>query len=278
MKVHFVISTLIAVAVLGKWLAAEESRQAIRLREAAEVNHATILLSDLLPPNVSNQMQKIGATIELGKAPQAGILRVLYRDQILEGMRSNPELLNMMIVPPTVMVHFSGWPISKTRVRNAISEFLRKNGDGGFSENATIVLPGFLAASEPNYHLEVTKLRTDFFKPEIQAEVRCISPRSCGSFLVRVTSFQSEGFPQKLTRAISPRGAVGKSSDGSGPRLVAQGKPATLMLEDSTTRISLPVVCLGSGGLNERIRVMDKQSRRIYAAEVIGDQLLRASL
>jgi len=274
MKVHLVLSCLIVVAGLVAPLSGEQ----IRLRDSLEVNRAAILLSDLLPADTPSQMREISTKIELCRAPQPGSLRTLRQDQILAAMRSHPDLLPTMIVPPTVIVRSGGWKISEERVRTAIAEFLRINVNTVPSEPLTIILPEFLAATEPNYQLQVTRIRPDPFKAEVEAEVRCVSRRSCGAFLVRLTVPENEASQLNLARTISAPATKEKSPDDPRPRLVQQGKPATLILEDFTTRISLPVICLASGGLNERVRVIDKRSRKIYAAEVIGDQLLRANL
>jgi hypothetical protein len=278
MKPHRVLSALMAMAILGASLTGEETRQAIRLRDLVEVNHTAVLLSDLLPPNAPSRIREISTKIELCRAPQPGSLRTLRQDQILAAMTNHSELRPSMIVPSAVVIRSPGWPISETRVRDAISDFQGRNRNLALPENESLTLPEFLAASDPDYQLQVTRIRTDTFKSEIQAQVKCVVPRSCGVFLVRVASAQSQELHSNLPRNIPSPKISGKSSEDPGPKLVTQGKPATLILEDSTTRISIPVICLASGGLNERIRVMDKHSRRIYAAEVTGDQLLRAAL
>jgi hypothetical protein len=274
MKVHLVLSSLI----VGAGLVASLTGEQIRLRDSVEVSGAAVLLSDLLPADTPSQMREISTKIELCRAPQPGTLRTLRQDQILAAMRSHSDLLPTITVPSKVLVRSGGWTISEGCVRNAISEFLRKKQNSASLENAAIILPEFLAATEPNYQLEVTRIRTGLFKPEVEAEVRCVSRQSCGAFLVRLTSPNNEASQLNLARTISSPADKEKLPDNRQPRLVAQGKPATLILEDSTTRISLPVICLASGGLNERVRVIDKRSRKIYAAEVVGDQLLRANL
>jgi hypothetical protein len=73
--------------------------------------------------------------------------------------------------------------------------------------------------------------------------------------------------------------AAGQSTaTTSGIVLAEKGKPATLILDDGSMRISVRVICLQPGVLNQRIRVFEAQSRRVFHAEVVGAGLLHSTL
>lgn len=64
----------------------------------------------------------------------------------------------------------------------------------------------------------------------------------------------------------------------SGATLAEKGKPATLILDSGTMRISVRVICLQAGALNQEIRVLDARTRHVFHAEVVGAGLLHAAL
>jgi Chaperone for flagella basal body P-ring formation len=115
----------------------------------------------------------------------------------------------------------------------------------------------------------------------VQARLRCSSRASCAPFLVRVVltpSFSDHWRDELSSRSALNSIAMPTTTSISPPPLTTRGKPATLILEDRGMRISVPVVCLEPGVLNQRIRVFDKQSRHVFLAEIVGAGLLRASL
>ena len=59
--------------------------------------------------------------------------------------------------------------------------------------------------------------------------------------------------------------------------LAEKWKPATLVLDGGSVRISVRVICLQQGVLNQQIRVIEERSRRVFHAEVVGAGRLRAS-
>ena len=53
--------------------------------------------------------------------------------------------------------------------------------------------------------------------------------------------------------------------------LVHTGKSAIMVFEGNNMRMSLPVVCLQDGGRGQRVRVMNKDTKKIYVARVSGE-------
>ncbi|HXY16499.1 MAG TPA: hypothetical protein VEI26_18555 [Terriglobales bacterium] len=269
MRILFLTFCLISLnSVL---LAAEKFQEPIYLRDLVDVNHTTVLLSDLLPLNVSQRVQQSSEAVPLCRAPQTGSSRTLRVEQIMTALTTHADLVRQMVVPSMVVIRSSGWPISEAGVRKAISEFLSKSGNDPLPQNARLILPESMAAAEENFQLQVMRIRPGISGRGANARIRCLDHRSCGTFLVRVL------LPQGQEWRLNQMPAAPATAT-SGPALVARGKPATLLLENASTRISLPVICLESGLLDQRIKVFDKRSRRTFVALVVGEQMLHAEL
>jgi hypothetical protein len=175
-----------------------------------------------------------------------------------------------------VMPKRSAWPIQEPAVRRAISQSLEKQGAGSLPDGASISWPEFQVATEPDPRLQVTRTHWNVWQKTLEVNLRCVNRQSCGSVLVRVTWPPSAPEPLQGSR-LRPDTFARTGSIPASARLVDRGKPATLILEDTTMRISMPVICLEPGGLNQRIRVLDQQSRKVFLAEVAGDHLLHAA-
>jgi hypothetical protein len=277
------VGLAIAIIALSGWCLGSQSGDAIHLRETVEVNHEIVLLSDLLPTDAPTLIWKAGATLELCRAPQPGSVRILRAEQILASIASREDLVQQLVMPARVTIRYYGWPIKEANVRDAIAEFLRNHGsDGALPDNATLVLPESLAANEKDFQLQVTHMQWDVQRQAIEVRLRCSRRWSCGSFLARAVFAEplAELWRNGLPRAMSVDSTRHPETapDPGYPLLVARGKPATLILDNAMTRISMPVICLEPGGLKQRIRVFDKRSRQVFLAEVVGDHLLHASL
>jgi hypothetical protein len=281
----FLINVCLTVVMTAtcEWLAGQQAPGAIQLRDTVVIDHpGPVLLSDLLPSDAPVALRETGRNVALCRTPQAGTLRVLRAEQVLQTITTHADWVQRLTIPSRITIRYSGRPVSEGGVRDAISEFLRRHGwDSGLPESARLSLPEVAAAEGENF--QVTHVQWDTQRKAIEVRLGCSKPRPCGAFLGYVLLPQklSEDLRNGLTRAVfadlerSPRTAVPEDPH---PPLVAKGKNATLILEDATMRISVPVICLESGLLNQNIRVFDKRSRQVFLAHVVGDHLLRASL
>lgn len=279
----FAIGVVLATLTVASGRAlGEQTHQAIHLRDVVEVNDAKVLLSDLLPPGAPPNIRAVSSAVELCRAPQAGSSRPLHEEQIRKAIASQPGLhADNFLVPASVIVRSSGWPIKQSDVRDVVSDFLRQHGSNdGLPHRAQLHLPEFLVAAEPGFKLQVTRMHWDATAQKIEIQVRCSNRKSCGKFLVRVGLPSTEEWPTNLVRSIpiNSRATAETGTAAGSPSLVTRGTPATLILQDANTRIFVPVVCLQPGWLNQRIRVFEKRSRQVFLAEVVGDHLLRANL
>lgn len=288
---YVLLATILLVANPLLWGVRNQERNdpLVQLRDAVGVKRNRVWLSDLLPADASPALQKASASIELCPAPQPGSARVLDAEQIATKLAGHPELLRRLAIPPRMTVRYAGWPIAEEGVRLAISAFLRQQGlrehrgTRDLPDVARIEWPRPLSATQQNPKLEVVGLAWDNRQQSVQVRLRCSPRAACGNFLVHVV------LPAPL--AEQWRQQLGFSSDwnlsadekqsavnGAGAVLAEKGKPATLMLDDGSMRISVRVICLQGGVLNQEIRVVEARSRHVFHAEVVGVGLLHASL
>jgi hypothetical protein len=270
---------------------ADRSEAVVRLRDAVEVKRNRVWLSDLLPVDAPSSLQKAGAAIELCAAPQPGSARVLDAEQIITRLAGQPEVLRQLAIPPRITIRYEGWPIAEATVRIAISKFLREQGllapgllapgkQGDLPDAARLEWLRPLAATEEHPMLQVAGVDWDNRQQSLQLRLRCSKRAACGNFLVHVVL--PAPVEEEWHRRLKPGTGLNSAQSGQGLQpgtaLAEKGKPAMLVLDDGSMRISVRVICLQSGVLNQQIRVFNAQNRQVLRAEVVGAGLLHASL
>lgn len=109
----------------------------------------------------------------------------------------------------------------------------------------------------------------------VMARLRCESTRVCLPFYVLV-HWRQDGAPSDVA-ALWRKGVLpGPHPLRKEEILVRRGKNATMIFEGKNIRMTLPVLCLQSGGKGQQIRVMSKDPKRIYVARVSGEGTVRA--
>ena len=287
---YFLLSTgwiLLAVIPVG-WCApnnrAARIEPVVHLRDAIEVKGKRVWLADLLPPDAPSSIQKASAAIEICPAPQPGSARVLDAEQVTIKLAGQAELLRQLVIPPLLTVRNAAWPIAESAVRIAISKFLRERGwKQDLPAEARLEWLPPLAPSEEHPRLQVMGVDWDDRQQSIQMRLRCSARASCGSFLVHVILAPplGEEWHERLRSGInagSPGSGLAAYDNRDAAVMAEKGKPATLILDGGSMRISLRVICLQAGVLNQQIRVIDARSRRVFHAEVVGRGILHATL
>ena len=119
----------------------------------------------------------------------------------------------------------------------------------------------------PHPELQIDSWRRNPPLAALEFRLRCVRQSQCGAFLVRVSSTSAE--PNKFAVSGNARrpGAHARSTAGA---LVRQGRPAKMAVRGDGFRLWVPVMCLQSGGLGDRIRVRDRCGRRLFVAKVVG--------
>jgi hypothetical protein len=278
---------VLLAAISSGWCASSEganrNEPTIRLLDAVEVRGNRVWLSDLLPIDAPAAIRKTSATIELCQAPEPGSTRILDAALIAGKLVGQSDILRQLSIPPRITVRNSGWPIAASTVRIAISQFLHEQRwvrdlpDGARIES---LQPS--SATEETPALRVMSLDWDSRQQSVQVRLRCSVRASCSSFLVHLVlpaPLSEEWHTQLRLGSDLNSQPNGRAADNrSGAVLAEKGKLATLVLENGGMRISVRVICLQPGVLNQQIRVFDAKSRHVFHAEVVGANLLHATL
>ncbi len=285
---HLWLGTWILLAVPLTWCATHDGaariEPVVHLRDAIEVKGKRVWLADLLPSDAPSSIQKASAAIEICPAPQPGSARVLDAEQVTIKLAGQAELLRQLVIPPLLTVRNAAWPIAESAVRIAISKFLRERGwKQDLPAEARLEWLPPLAPSEEHPRLQVMGVDWDDRQQSIQMRLRCSARASCGSFLVHVILAPplGEEWHERLRSGInagSPGSGLAAYDNRDAAVMAEKGKPATLILDGGSMRISLRVICLQAGVLNQQIRVIDARSRRVFHAEVVGRGILHATL
>lgn len=131
-----------------------------------------------------------------------------------------------------------------------------------------------VVATTPTPTLEVRFLKGTGAH-QLMVRLECAKREECLPFFVeiRVSPGREAQLPMMLPSTPSPR-----SASQFQPILVRTGSPATLELDGGHIHIRIPVICLDNGSLGLTVRAIDKESRRIYTAQVTEDGLLKGRL
>jgi hypothetical protein len=103
----------------------------------------------------------------------------------------------------------------------------------------------------------------------IRARVACTQRTQCLPFFVSVRGVEKQAE------------AVKEPAQGKAPArdvVIRSGATATLLIDSQRVHISVPVVSLESGAVGQTIRVTERESRKIYRAQVIDGTKLRTKL
>jgi hypothetical protein len=112
--------------------------------------------------------------------------------------------------------------------------------------------------------------------------MECASGDECVPFMASIQMREAGAtqFADVAGRMSLLRSSYSNSEPAARPReiVIRNGSPAVLQLDGEHIHIKIPVICLGSGSAGEKIRVTDKDHRRVYLAEVVESGLLRGKL
>jgi hypothetical protein len=162
------------------------------------------------------------------------------------------------------------WPISSQRVAEAML------AAGVPVIAAQVKLLSRVTAIGPDSGLEVINL-AKWSEDRLRVELRCHDPRVCLPFYVLVqggTAAMSEAMSVPVTGG--PRRDLFRISRKQ--ILVRNGDHATLMFEDHTVRITMPVICLQNGDRDETIRVASTDRKQFFKARIVRSGLLKVTL
>jgi Chaperone for flagella basal body P-ring formation len=106
--------------------------------------------------------------------------------------------------------------------------------------------------------------------------LRCEHTNTCLPFYVLVHwEHSGEG---SLTRHGRPDDDLARSGPNSENFLVRSGKIVKLVLDGNYIHMTLPVLCLQSGGRGQRVRVISKDTKKRYVARVTGPGVVTTTM
>jgi hypothetical protein len=255
-------------------LSAGGQAENVRIHLLAEVTvqTATLHLSDLLPADATLRLKAAAGKVSLGRAPEAGSLRVFTGGDLREAIAEIPSDAAEIDIPKQVVVQRWGWPVEAEAVRHALSRAGFAHLD--FSQ-ARVTLPANFSTAVPDPDLELMTLRPG--GDGWLARMRCRERSACASFLVEIAVSGPALVGGTLARPV-----VGASfrrqlelRPASGPLLVEPGRRALLVIEGDGFRITQPVMPLKRGRLGDLVRVSDPLTRRSLIARVSGKGIVR---
>jgi hypothetical protein len=132
-----------------------------------------------------------------------------------------------------------------------------------------------MTAAEPNPLLKV--LSVDMMDGESdKVLLRCEHPNACLPFYVLVHwGHSGEGSAVRLGQSEESSAQSGSRSQNL---LVRSGKIVKLVLDGNYIHMTLPVLCLQSGGRGQRVRVISKETKKRYVARVTGPGVVTTTL
>ena len=259
-------------------VSANAGAEDLRVRLPAEVTlqAETLRLSDLLPEDAGARLKAAAETVSLGRAPQAGSLRVFAVSELRQAIAGTRTDTSEIDIPEQVVVRRLGWPLETETVRRTLEQS-RLTHQLDFSQ-ARIALPTGFTTVVPDPKLEVTGISSNSDRFGLLARVRCRERLACGSFLVEIVfSVPAGGVRSREHKLASGKAAEPSLLSVAGPVLVQPGRMALLVIDGDGFRITQPVMPLKRARLGELVRVSDPLTHRSLVAQVSGDGMLRTS-
>jgi hypothetical protein len=109
----------------------------------------------------------------------------------------------------------------------------------------------------------------------VKVRMDCASNAECIPFLVAVNLNNGDAIPAALDSATT---AASRSASESKSIAVRAGEPAILYLDGEHVHIQLTVTCLENGAPGQTVRVVSKDKRRTFSAQVFSEAVLKGRL
>jgi hypothetical protein len=245
----------------------ERFHPVVNLRRDVSVQSARVRLSDFLPAGADHQLKLLASEIDLGRAPQPGSIRVLTASE-LKAVIAGKLAIQM---PDVLVVRNEGFPLRVETVRRALERY--GISQAGLSDSS-LLLPSDLVTGTADPDVEVLRIQAGTGASTATAYMKCRRRTDCASFVVRMESLH----PLHWNKLGPPSLAASTKCLPLRIALVHPGRAASLVVNDTGVRITLPVFPLKRGAMGETVRAIDKVSHRIFLAEVRGENRLEIQL
>jgi hypothetical protein len=281
-------------------LAASPSADApVALLSEVDLRTSSVRLSDLLPANAPASLRTVSAAVLLGRAPVAGSVRRMTREEIEHALLDQPQILAGISIPVDVTLRRVYRQLSRTEVAMAISSALgRENAVDPAALN--LQLSTLVTSEDPG--LEVTGI--EFVAPHQVTRFRLWTAKEPENLPFYVTipgrwmgskgksqtpaatearalpHFGEQAEASAHSKPVYPGTNIGGvKSSAKGPEMIVKAGVATrLVIEGADYRLTSTVIPLQPGALGQEISVRDPLTHKISNAQVAGPGLLKGTL
>ncbi len=262
-------------------VAAHAAAPECALLTEARVTGDSIWLSDLLPSGTAAGLRQAAGRISLGTAPSPGSSLTLEGARIARLLPAAERA--EILIPPQVLVHRAGRPLTREEVARAIQAAARENhlpvGEVA-PENVHFPAAVLVSASDPQLRVR----RADFDAALHQDRFLLVSAadRRALPFLVTVdrapgpSPAAGEAGPEEIHQALLPAGEPVAAPAPVGPPLVEPRHWVRLHVVSGNMQMFLQVVPLEKGALQELVRVKLPGSGQILRGRVTGPGQMEA--
>lgn len=281
-------------------LAASPSAGApVALLSEVDLRTSSVRLSDLLPSEAPASLRTASAAVPLGRAPVAGSVRHMTREEVEHALVDQPQILAGISIPADIAIRRVHRQLSRQEIAAAISAALgRENAVDPAALN--LQLSALVTCDDPG--LEVTEIEFDALRqatrfrlwtakepenlpfyvtmPGRQMSSKAIPPAPGAA---RAGAALRSGEPSAASAHSEPIHPVldagGVKSPAKGPEMIVKAGVATrLVIEGPDYRLTSTVIPLQPGALGQEISVRDPLTHKISSAQVAGPGLLKGSL
>jgi hypothetical protein len=246
----------------------------VQIHSVVQVQGETVRLSDFLPPDAPHGLGEICRQVVLGDAPLAASQRVISRVQIEQQLRQFPSTRQQLEIPDQVIVTRKRRRLSSAEILTAIENCMAREESDGLRlpnlKGVKLEAPVFVTMADPG--LEVKRVDLDPVQRKTRFLLWTSNEPQMLPFYVTIEGLPSPRAPRKTVDKGKP-----KPQATSFPTvLVAAGKPARLVFETPTLRMTALVTPLESGVQGQLISVRNQDTQRVLKAEVVGADLVQA--
>lgn len=248
----------------------------VQIHSAVQVEGETVKLSDLLPPDAPRGLGEICRQVMLGNAPLAATQRVISRVQIEQQLREFPSTLQQLEIPDRVIVTRKRRRLSSAEILTAIETCMARGALDGFRTSSLngLDLKAPVYVTKPDPGLEVRRVDSDPVQRKTRFLLWTSNEPQMLPFYVTIAGLPGSRSPQVTV----DKGKSTRQATLFPMVLVAVGKPAKLVVETPTLRMTALVTPLESGVKGQLISVRNQDTQRELKAEVVGADLLQVRL
>ena len=232
----------------------------------AHVHGVSFTLADLLSPQTCPEFATAATRLALGRVPLEGSTRVLERNElrgrIEEFARQQHQDFSLVFdLPETIRVRRAGIRSSCAEISAKLLGPVPEAGPSPWRETDC----GAAGRVRRDAAFRILRKNWDPALGSWILSVGCADPADCVPFVLRVPDAASgnvTALPSLTVKAAVP--------------VMRAGQTASLLWEQNGIRLLLPVVCMESGSVGDRVQVRVKNGRRVLRALVLRAGMLRA--